>query len=217
MIWVFFLNCKILFCAVTLGFDLCGRWGRNSYCCCVQLSNNGSRNIINTKPCCCSSCLYYLLCCTQRNHSILEEKTSSSKQTSTKASPNFHFTTCKLDPFLYSKVFSVLFVWVLFLFSSSASSQIRIVTGYPGIASSCTRELRYLIQHQRHFLTSACMPCYCLHRSIYCSLQIGGRGNLPAGGFVVLVSQWKPHMVHESLVAAGLEGSDGVVLFVSVK
>jgi hypothetical protein len=60
------------------------------------------------------------------------------------------------------------------------------------------------------------MPCCCLHSPIQCSLQIGGRGNLLAGGLVVLVSQWKLHMVHESLVAAGLEGSDGVVLFVSV-
>ncbi len=48
--------------------------------------------------------------CTQRNHSIPEYKTSSSKQTSTKASPNFHFATCKVEPVLYSKVFAVLFV-----------------------------------------------------------------------------------------------------------
>jgi hypothetical protein len=47
--------------------------------------------------------------CTPRNHSVPEKKISSSKQISTKASPNFHFTTCKLDPFLYSKVFAVLF------------------------------------------------------------------------------------------------------------
>ncbi len=155
--------------------------------------------------------------CTQRNHSVPEKKASSSKRTSTNASPNFHFTTCELDSVLYSKVFSVLFVWVLFLFSPSSSSQIWIVTGYTGIASSCTRELTKVADTAAATFLHVSLHAMLLLAQIYLLLPADRRkGNPTSWLFVVLVSQWKLHMVHESLVAAGLEGSDGVVLFVSV-
>jgi hypothetical protein len=109
LIWVFFLNCKILFCAVTLDL-ICVVGGEETavvvvVVCSLAIIAAGTSSIQSPAVAAAS-----YINCTQRNHSVPEKKASSSKRTSTNASPNFHFTTCELDSVLYSKVFSVLFV-----------------------------------------------------------------------------------------------------------